>query len=461
MIRKAALIFLFCASFYFLNFVPKEIVLERGEGSKASLLELKNIFSKIFQAESKNFLPFFLKETENELIQKKESFIKVSLQESQIYLYKEGEIFKKIQILATGEKGTWGETPVGLFKVLSKNTLAFSQSEGLFMPYAVNFWGKYFIHGPPYFPGDAPFSSQFSAGCIRLNLEDAKTLFSFATVGMPVLILEKEFEGDNFSYNPKAQENLELSAQSYLVADLENNFIFLQKNIGEKIPIASVVKLLTALTVVENVNLKKKVYPYFPYKEKLEKEGWFKPALKEGQKYSVIELLYLALIPSANDAAFSLLQFLGSEMTLNLMKERAVSLGMGNTEIFEPSGLGKIIGLNENFSSAKDLFYLAQYIFFKRPLLLDITRGKKVQSFGEISFDVSNLVNKNMFEEEENFLGGKTGYSKEAKDCAVFIFKLSTKNNQERKIVIILLKATSLKGDVEKILNYLKKEYFE
>jgi D-alanyl-D-alanine carboxypeptidase len=66
-----------------------------------------------------------------------------------------------------------------------------------------------------------------------------------------------------------------------------------------------------------------------------------------------------------------------------------------------------------------------------------------------------------MFEEEENFLGGKTGYSREAKDCAVFIFKLSTKNNQERKIVIILLKATSLKGDVEKILNYLKKEYFE
>jgi len=169
----------------------------------------------------------------------------------------------------------------------------------------------------------------------------------------------------------------------------------------------------------------------------------------------------LALIPSANDAAFSLSQFLGLEKTLKLMKERSISLGMEKTEIFEPTGLGKIIGPNENLSSAKDLFYLTQYIFFKRSPLFEITKGKKVRSFGELSFNISSLTNKNMFEKEENFLGGKTGYTKEAKDCGIFIFKIPTKNAQERKIAIILLKATFLKGDVEKILNYLKKEYFE
>jgi D-alanyl-D-alanine carboxypeptidase len=454
-----SVLFLF-GSFIFLFFSPKEILIERSK-NLSSLEREKPILKNSLQKENFYFLPSFLLETEKELIEKKQNFIKVDLKKQKIYLYKEGEIFKNFPILAIGKKGTWGQTPVGFFKVLSKNELAFSQSEELFMPYAINFWGKYFIHGPPYFPNKIPFNSQFSAGCIRLNFEDAKSVFSFAEIGMPVLIIDKEFEKDNFSYRIKNQPNLNLSAQSYLVADLENNFVFLQKDIDKKMPIASIIKLLTALTVVENVNLKKKTYPYFPYKEKLEKEGWFRSSLKENQKYSLIELLYLALIPSANDAAFTLTQFLGQEKTIELMKERAISLGMEETEVFEPSGLGELVNLNENLSSAKDLFYLIQYITFVRPLLLEITKGKKIQSFGDVSFDISKLKNKNMFEREENFLGGKTGYTRKAGDCGVFVFKIKNKEEKERKIAIILLKATSLKGDVEKILSYLKKEYFE
>jgi len=187
---------------------------------------------------------------------------------------------------------------------------------------------------------------------------------------MPVLAIDKEFKRNNFSYKTKEQTDLKLTAQNYLVADLENNFIFLQKkDIDEKLPVASVVKLLTALTTVENVNLKKKIYPYFPYKEKLEKEGWFRLSLRENQKYSVVELLYLALVPSANDAAFTLSQFLGQEKTIELMKERAISLGMMSVEIFEPAGLGKLIGSNENLFSAKDFFYLIQCIAFQTTLI--------------------------------------------------------------------------------------------
>jgi D-alanyl-D-alanine carboxypeptidase len=454
-----SMLFLFGGS-VFLIFSPKEVLIERSK-NLSSFEEEKVILKDSLQKENFHFLPSFLFEAEKKLIERRQNFIKVDLKELKIYLYKDGEIFKKFPILAIGKKGGWGQTPVGFFKVLSKNELAFSQSEELFMPYAINFWGKYFIHGPPYFPDKTPFNSQFSAGCIRLKLEDAKFVFNFAEIGMPVLIMDKEFEKDNFSYQIKNQPNLNLSAQSYLVADLENNFVFLQKDIEKKMPIASVIKLLTALTVVENVNLKKKTYPYFPYKEKLEKEGWFKPSLKENQKYSVVELLYLALIPSANDAAFTLTQFLGKEKTIELMKERAISLGMEDTEVFEPSGLGELINSNENLSSAKDLFYLIQYISFVQPLLLEITKGGKVQSFGNISFDISKLKNKNMFEKEENFLGGKTGYTTKAGDCGVFVFKIKNKEGKERKIAIILLKARSLKGDVEKILSFLKKEYFE
>jgi len=162
--RKIFLVLFLLSPFLFLNFFPREIVVEKPANLKISLLDEKDIFGREIFKKSSFFLPFYLEEFQKELIEKKENFIEIDLQESQIYLYKKGEVFKKIPILTAGQEGNWGETPVGLFKVLSKNALAFSQSEELFMPYAINFWGKYFIHGPPYSSGGVPFSSPFSGG---------------------------------------------------------------------------------------------------------------------------------------------------------------------------------------------------------------------------------------------------------------------------------------------------------
>jgi len=125
---------------------------------------------------------------------------------------------------------------------------------------------------------------------------------------------------------------------------------------------------------------------------------------------------------------------------------------MENTNFVDPSGFD----LN-NTSTAKDLFYLVRYIFNNRPPILEITKGKKVQSFGEVRFDIEKLWNKNVFINDPTFIGGKTGFLKESGETAIFLFRF----NDQRNIAISLLKSKDVEADTQKIYIWLQKNYFK
>ncbi len=435
--------------------------------SKPKVIEIesKDNNEKIFQKDpggaQQKFLPFPLEEFKNNLISEKSDFIEIDLAKMTAYLYKAGKIIKEIPVLARGNPATWGGNPVGLYLLKAKNKLAFSIAEEVYMPDSINFYGKYEIHGPPYYPDGTLLQSSFTAGCIRFSEKNIKSLYNFAQIGMPILITDSGFKNDGYQYpQPESVSKFpEISAKSYLVADLSNGFIFLEKNSQEALPIASLTKLMLAVVVLENVDLRKSVLVTQKMIEPFKSFGWFQQKLEVGKNYRVVELFYPALISSSNDAAEALSYFLGKERTITLMNEKAKSIGMKNTKFFEPTGLGKLINAEENLSPARDLFYLAQYILNVRPLLFKITKGEKVQTFGPISF--KNLNNKNIFFNEPNFIGGKTGYTKIADNTAIFLFNLSTKENLNRKIAIILLGSKNLKKDTEDILQWLKVNYFK
>ena len=128
---------------------------------------------------------------------------------------------------------------------------------------------------------------------------------------------------------------------------------------------------------------------------------------------------------------------------------------MENTNFVDPSGFE-----SENISTARDLFYLARYVLNVRPLFLEISKGKEVLSFGEIDFDIKEFWNKNLFINDPTFLGGKTGYTKAAKQTALFIFSFLDKDNIERKIVITLLGSDNIESDTQKIYIWLQNNYF-
>ena len=377
-------------------------------------------------------------------------FLKVNLAEMKASLYKEGLLVKEVPIVTKGNVDNWGGSASGLYKVLSGNKSSFSIGSGVYMPYALHYYGKYYIHGIPYYPGGVKLDSLFSGGCLRLKDEDAEDIYGLTELDMPVLVIDKE--RDDYEYMKREITELpELSAKSYLIADLDSGYVFAEKDSSQLLPIASLTKLMTALVIVENVNLKRSIL----VEEKMLNGYGSTKELEARKIFGVVELLYPLLIESSNDAAEIFSYFLGREKTIRLMNEKAKFILMNQTRFADPSGFDP-----GNISTAKDLFYLARYILNNRPPILEITKGNKVRSFGDISFDIEKFWNKNVFINDPTFVGGKTGFIQESKCTAIFIFRISNQKSIERNVVIITLGARNSKIDTQKAYMWLLDNYF-
>jgi len=377
---------------------------------------------------------------EEALIKEKQDFIEINLEENKLSLFKEGAPKETFDILAKGNPDIWGGTPAGVYYVLAKYKIGYSNISNVYMPYSVHFYGKYYIHGEPYYKNGKRLKSSFSGGCIRLDNPSAKKVFDFAKKNMPVLVIDQK---NKDSALLQISNPISLSAKSYLVADLDSGQVILKKSYLTTYPMGELSYLLVASVVAENVDLRKKVEitKAILYKERRSQ------ILKEGQKYGVVELLYPMLIGSSKEAMIALTYFLGQDKTKALIQKKAKAIMMENTEFvsFE--------NLSQNKASAKDLFYLARYILFNRPPLFDITKGELVNFAGQ--FKDIKLTNQNIFSKREDFIGGKAGFVPDFGQIGLFVFNLKD-GQRSHRIVIIILGAEDIKNEVEKILNWLK-----
>lgn len=436
-----------------LNFILAGYFFKKLEIQKISLAEIKKINEilfketlafKEFQSKKENYLKEnFFEKIKSELTKEKLDFLLVDLSEKKLSLFKEGNLKKVFPILTLGKEGSFWETPVGFYRVESKSKKIFSSIGQVWMPYSLQFQGNFFIHGWPYYPDGSPVSSQFSGGCIRLKTEDAKEIFEEVRIGFPILVIQRDFWPDDFIYQLKIPE---IGARAYLAADLKNNFIFLEKNSEKILPIASITKLMTALVATEYINLWKEI--------KIQKGDLVftsRPRLKVGEKYTGFDLLYPLLMESSNEAAEVFSRFLGKENFIFLMNEKAKSLGLEKTIFKDTSGQDP-----GNLSSAKDLFYLAKYLYFNRQFILNVSRGKIYWHL--ISKDFSDLENFNLFSEKENFIGGKSGKTSFAKETFLSIFEIEFKK-EKRPIAILILGSDDFYSETKKILDWIKKNY--
>ncbi|MDO8639455.1 MAG: L,D-transpeptidase family protein [bacterium] len=382
-------------------------------------------------------------------------FLEVNLQENKVKIYQTGIKEKELSILKSGDPQEWGGTASGLYESLSRYVSAFSVVAEVYLPWAVHFYGKYYLHGEPYFWSGDKYISESSGGCIQLRDEDAKIVYEFAKKGIPILVIDKI--NDYYKYNKRNGEDFpDILAQNYLVADIDSGFVFAKKNIQQEAQIASLTKLMTAAVVAENVDLRKSV----TISERMLNPYGFTKGLIIGQSFRVVELFYPLLIESSNDSAESLTYFLGGKRTVELMNEKAKAIMMQQTSFADPSGYDP-----KNISTVQDLFYLVRYITNERPLFWKITKGEAVRAFGENRFQ--NLENKNLFFDDENFIGGKTGYILTSGYNGLFLFDFKGKNGISRRVAIIILNSNGLKEgtdnlqqDTRKIISWLKENYF-
>ncbi len=112
-------------------------------------------------------------------IQQESSFIEANLRTMEVTLYEHGVASTTLPILTKGKEKSWWETPTGNYKILSRSVNQFSSIGHVWMPYSMQFYGNYFIHGWPYYDDGTPVASTYSGGCIRLATEDAEKVYNF------------------------------------------------------------------------------------------------------------------------------------------------------------------------------------------------------------------------------------------------------------------------------------------
>jgi hypothetical protein len=338
----------------------------------------------------------FFDKVKNQFITERADFIEADLSKMILRVYKNGEMSYEVPILTKGREGSWWETPAGLYKINTKTKNHFSSIGHVWMPWAMQFQGNFFIHGETYYDDGTPTASQYSGGCIRLKTEYAEKVYDLVSIGTPLLVFEEGFNSDNFVYESK--NKFEIDSPSYLVADLKNNHIFAQESSALAFEIGNATKLMTALIATEYINLDK--YATTPKTALIGSEN---PRLFEGSQYTIYQLLFPLLLENSNEAAETIARNYGRDAFVKQMNAKAKSIGMSHTIFVDPTGVA-----SENVSTAEDLFMLSKYIYNNRSFIFDITsENVNTKIYGFNGFvDLKNL---NDFKDNEYFYGGQKG----------------------------------------------------
>lgn len=212
------------------------------------------------------------------------------------------------------------------------------------------------------------------------------TLSILLTLGIPAL-------ADEFS----------ISAKSAILVCADTGDVLYEKNSDEKMNIASITKIMTAILVIENCDdLDTKVKIKSEYCN-IEGSSMY---LESGKSYTVRELLYGMMLASGNDAATALSYFISgsTEKFARLMNEKATELGMNNSSFKNPHGLDE----DGHYSTAQDMALLMSYCM-KNPDFREISSCKS-KDIGELTFVNHNKLLWNY----EGCIGGKTGFTETA-----------------------------------------------
>jgi D-alanyl-D-alanine carboxypeptidase (penicillin-binding protein 5/6) len=128
----------------------------------------------------------------------------------------------------------------------------------------------------------------------------------------------------------------DISATSFLVADLDTGEILAARDAHHRLLPASTLKVLTALTLIPRIDKKSKVVPTW---DDVAIEG-SRVGLLENVKYPAYQVFRAMLMTSGNDAANALATASGGqEYTAGLMNEEAARIGATRTHAVNPSGL--------------------------------------------------------------------------------------------------------------------------
>lgn len=240
---------------------------------------------------------------------------------------------------------------------------------------------------------------------------------------------------------------LDLKAKSAVLMDGASGKILNEKNSHEKLPIASVTKVMSMLLVMEAVDSGK-----LSFEDKVSVSdyaagmGGSQAYLEAGEEFTVTEMMKALAIHSSNDVTVSLAEKVsGSEESFVAdMNRKAAELGMKDTQFLDCTGLN-----DGGYSSAHDVAIMSRELVMKHPKVLKFT-GTWQDTFRNGTFKLDN-TNK-LIRFYANTDGLKTGFTNKAG----FNLTATTSRNNLRLIAVVLGEPDSNTrfAEARKLLDY-------
>ncbi|HEY4503728.1 MAG TPA: serine hydrolase [Candidatus Paceibacterota bacterium] len=222
-----------------------------------------------------------------------------------------------------------------------------------------------------------------------------------------------------------------ISAEAYLVKNLDTGEIYASHNPRSVFPIASLSKLITSLVAIHIMQANQKITITQDMIDVIGDAGH----LATAETFKVSELLYPLLLESSNDTAEALAVSYGYEKFIEQMNGFTKEIGMISSSFKDASGLS-----SGNLSNTEDLFVLTKYLYLNEKPLLEITRKATMTLASTTEHKEHIWKNINPFSLDPNFLGGKTGRTNIAKESMISIFKY-TYDNVSYPIAVIVLRS--------------------
>ncbi len=279
-------------------------------------------------------------------------------------------------------------------------------------------------------------------------------IFCLFCVGVSAKTVSSECSTDDLnvpiavsSTNATIGTQLEIKAKSSILMEVNTGKILYEDNSDEKLPPASITKIMTLLLVMEaidkgSINLETVVTASAYACSMGGSQIW----LKEGETMTVHELLKATVIASANDASVALGELIaGSEEGfVALMNEKAKELGMNNTTFKNCTGLDA----EGHLTTAHDVAVMS-----KELIKHDLIKNYSTVWMDSLRDGESELVNTNKL---VRFYKGTTGLKTGTTSIAKYCLSATAERDGLELVAVVLAGDTSndrFEG-AKKLLDY-------
>ncbi|ADU30054.1 Serine-type D-Ala-D-Ala carboxypeptidase [Evansella cellulosilytica DSM 2522] len=244
-------------------------------------------------------------------------------------------------------------------------------------------------------------------------------------------------------------------ATSAILIERDTGQVLYEKNSGEKLPPASMTKVMTMLLIMEAIDSGKITWDEkVRTSERAASMGGSQIFLEPGEEMTVEEMMKGIAIASGNDASVAMAEHLAGseEQFVQMMNDKAKKLGLKNTHFVNSNGLPA----ENHYSSAEDLALMAKALLKYE----EITKYTSLYEdyLRQDTDDEFWLVNTNKLVKFYPGVDGlKTGFTNEAKYCLT-----ASANKNGMRIIAVVMGAPTPKDrnrQVTEMLDYAYSQY--